>query len=264
MDWISKADRASTVASHPKQIVSDYLERCEIVPHGYLQQVLDDNWEPALRHVAYCTQIWPEHPGIRRKIAHLANATRRGRSPLQQEINTRVAYSAGLFELKVAYALHHLLGYELVGCDAMVGGTGPHSKKNCDLTVKADGAQLHVRVDAKRWSLDDLSKRSDRHYDPVPKDGIFSARWKIGAWLRRRTRDVAREKQAQILVVRLPEWEHKFSKRGLKAYCDEILPGVLSWGGGQPVWRWRVAAPLKEIVVVGSPGCWKIVCAAAE
>ncbi|MBI2093342.1 MAG: hypothetical protein HYT88_01265 [Candidatus Omnitrophica bacterium] len=264
MAWIFKANWKQRKRGHLKGLVLGYLKRYGIEPKGYLHQVLEIDWEPALRYVACCVQSWPEHVGIRRKITHLAKAVRRGQGPLEEEKNTEVAYSADLLEFKALYALCCLMQYEFVGCDEEVGGTGPHSRKNCDLTVKIDGETLKIRVDAKRWSGDIRSRRVDKHYDPVPKSGNFSARWKIGKWLRKRAQEVSREKQAQILVVHLPDWEYRFSKRGLREYCDEILPGVLTWDTGEPIWCWRMKAPLREIVVVGPPGCWKIACAPAE
>lgn len=265
MAWIFKADWKQSKRGYLKGLVLGYLKRYGIEPKGYLQQVLENSWEPALRYVAYCVQSWPEHVGIGRKITHLAKAVRSGQGPLEEERNTGVAYSAGLLELKALYTLCRLLGHEFMDCDEKVGGTGPHSRKDCDLTVKMDGETLKVRVDAKRWSGDIRSQRMDRHYDPVPKDGNFSARWKIGRWLRQRAQKASREKRAQILVVHLPDWEYRFSKRGLRRYCDEILPGALTWDSGEPVWRWRTKTPVlvRQIVVVGSPGCWKIACVPA-
>jgi len=262
MAWVFKADWKRSKVGNLKKLVLNYLERDGIAPRGHLQQISADNWKPALRYLAYCVQTYPEHVGIRRKITHLAKATRRGQSPLEEEKNTEIAYAADLFELKALYALCHLMAYEFVDCDVKVGGAGAHSKKNCDLTVKRDGKTFNVRVDAKRWSGDIRSKRIDRHYDPVPKDENFSARWKIGKWLRKRAQEVSRQKQAQILVVHLPDWEYRFSKRGLRQYCDEILPGILTWDSGEPVWRWRTKTSVlvRQIVVVGPSGCWKIAC----
>lgn len=223
----------------PKKLAQDYLEHYGIEPKGILRQILEANWKPALNYLAYAVQRYPEHPGIRKKITYLAGAMRGGRSLIEEEKNTEGAYSAALFEFKALYAITHIMGYEFVNCDVKVGGVSRHSKKDCDLTIKRNGKISNVRVDAKRWSGDIRSRRivgGIRRYDPVPKIGQCSARWKIGEWLKKRVQEVSREKRVQILVVHLPGLEDKLSIHGLKRYCDEILPGVLMWDGNEPVW----------------------------
>ena len=272
--WMFKDKWKRSQVPRYKERVENHLRHHKIEADGYLQQALHGEW-PVLRYLSYVAQTCPDLSSVRKKITRLAKLKRKGKTSLDEEINTEVAYSAALFELKAIYALCHLMGFKLVDCDVKVGGAGPHSKKDCDLVVKKNKSTLSIRIDAKRASHDTLSLCENRRYSPMPKEKEEersawwkkrSARWKIGEWLKEKIRKVSREKHVHILVVHLPVWEQEcgFSERKLRQYSQDILPGVLTWTGNGPVWSWQHQPLVKQIVVVGSPGCWKITCVSAK
>lgn len=255
--------------------------------------MLDGDWEPAWRYVAWVVKRYPNHPTVTRKLKKLAGVGPRKGIPVGlvsvlksdyeesvPELNSRYVrskseddrgqilalirnserdYKTGLLEFKALYVLAEL-GYEFMDADVKVGGTGRDQNKDCDWLVERGGQQF--RVDVRRWcgdiaSLEPLPGGIGRRFNPGP-----SFTWNTGIWLRDQCEEIGLDKKGDILVCELPEGEWEIgmffppSVKSIRTYCDKILPGALRWSQSSPAWVNGVPKGSVTQVVMVNPKVW--------
>lgn len=293
-DWLGRIRLRGT--SHDRQRLSESFIRYKITPAGPFKAVLDGDWEPAWRYVAWAVKRYPDHPGLVRKLKKLNRiGPRKGSSSdlvkilkndyeaCGLELNSRYVrsesgdqkrqllglmrnsergWATGLLEFKAFYVLAEL-GYAFVDADVRVGGTGRNRNKDCDWLMEKGGQRF--RVDVRRWcgdtdSLEPLPGGIGRRFNPGP-----SFTWEVGKWLRDQCEEVGLEKRADILVCDLPggRWEiGEFSppsSRSIRAYSDQILPDALRWSKSGPTWVNCVPRRGVVQIIIVKPKVWWLI-----